>query len=136
VGRVAATLGGVLVLAVCAGVLTEASLALGHRGGIVDDTLFRPAAHTSPSATPKPTPTPSKTPTLTPTVTPTPTPAGPVAVTNGFVHLRSAATTSSAILTDLQAGTTVHLLSYSDASWQQVSVNGFTGYIFKSYLRY
>jgi N-acetylmuramoyl-L-alanine amidase len=115
-------------------------LALGHRGGISDDTLLRPVStRISPKphvASPKPTPAVSATPapSLSPSVTPAP--AGPVAVTNGFVHMRAAASTSSAILTDLQEGTTVTLLQYSDASWQQVSFNGQTGYIFKSYLRY
>jgi uncharacterized protein YgiM (DUF1202 family) len=138
--RIAATLSGVLILALLAGGLTEATLAVGHRNGISDDNLLRPRARqtkspaptTAPSAAPSQTPSPSPTPSPTPTATP----AGPTATTNGFVHMRAGKSTSTAILTDLQAGTTVQLLSDSDAQWQQVQYNGFTGYIFKSYLHY
>jgi uncharacterized protein YgiM (DUF1202 family) len=135
-GRAAATLVGVLILALLAGGLTEVTLAIGHRGGISDDRAVRPRTSASPHATGSPKMSPTPTPTLTPTATPTATPAGPVAVTNGFVHMRAGKSTSTAILADLQAGTTVQLLPDSDSQWQQVQYNGLTGYIFKSYLRY
>jgi hypothetical protein len=50
--------------------------------------------------------------------------------------LRAGMSTSTAILTDLNGGTVVQLLSDSDAQWQQVRYNGQTGYIFKTYLIY
>ncbi len=141
-GRVVATFGGVLVLALLAGGLTEATMALGHRGSLANDTLLRPRGTTvKPAATPAPTSTtvvrPSATPvaTASPTLTATPV-TGPTATTNSFVHLRAGKSTSTAILTDLDGGTVVQLLSDSDAQWQQVRYNGLTGYIFKTYLQY
>jgi len=139
--RVVATFGGVLVLALLAGGLTEATMALGHRGSLANDTALRPLTHTtakpSPtvSATPKPSATPA--PTATPTPAPTATPvAAAVATTNSFVHMRAGKSTSTAILTDLNGGTQVQLLPDSDAQWQQVRYNNLTGYIFKTYLTY
>jgi uncharacterized protein YgiM (DUF1202 family) len=134
VGRIIATLGGVLVLAIFAGSLTEATLAFG-RSGISDDVLLRPT-HVAPSSSKSPTPSPSPSATPTPSPTPAPTPTERTATTNGFVHLRAGNSTTSAIIIDLQQGTTVTLLPYSDVSWQQVQYNGQTGYIFKSYLNY
>ena len=134
--RTAAILGGILVLALMAGGLTEATLAIGRAGGISDDTLLRPAAaHT---ASPTPTATPKATPTPVPSVapTPSPTPSGPVATTNSFVHMREGKSTGTTILTDLDGGTVVQILPDSDTQWQQVRYNGLTGYVFKSYLVY
>jgi uncharacterized protein YgiM (DUF1202 family) len=130
-------LGGVLVLALLAVGLTEATLAVGHRGGIADDALLRP--HTGVMT---PTPTPSATATSSPTATPVvapsamPTPAVRVATTNSFVHMRAGKSIYTNILTDLNAGTQVQLLPDADAQWQQVQYNGLTGYIFKTYLTY
>jgi len=139
VGRAAAILAGVLVLALVAGGLTEATLAIGHQGVISDDTLVRAGLR---KASPKPSPTASVSPKATPastpsaSVTPPSTPALPTATTNSFVHLRASNSTSSAIIDNLNGGTVVRLLPYSDSQWQQVQVNGETGYVFKSYLTY
>ena len=142
--RVVATVGGVLVLAMVAGGLAEATMGLGDRGNITNDILLRPAKlvqKTVATATPKPavaSPTVKTvpTPSVAPTPTPTPTPAAPMATTNSFVHMRSGKSTSTSIVVDLNGGTVVQLLSDSDAQWQQVSYNGQTGYIFKTYLTY
>lgn len=74
-------------------------------------------------------------------VEPTPAPVAPApavktATTKGFVHFRAARSTSSKILADLEANTTVTLGSYSDTLWQQATYNGQTGYIYKRYLIY
>jgi uncharacterized protein YgiM (DUF1202 family) len=137
--RLLAILGGVLILALVAGGLTEATLAFGRSGGAGDDTSLRPVgkqqlARSTPS--PKPTASVVATPALTPAPTPSPTPSGPQATTNSFVHLRASNSTSSAILANLDGGTLVQLLPYSDSVWQEVQYNGTTGYIYKSYLTY
>ena len=144
-GRAFATFGGVMVLALLAGGLTEATMALGHNGSLSNDALLRP--YRSPVATPKPTvvatATPFVAPTPTPLATPVPT-ASPAptatpsatATTNSFVHMRAGKSTSTAILTDLNGGAVVQLLPDQDAQWQQVRYNGLTGYIFKTYLVY
>jgi uncharacterized protein YgiM (DUF1202 family) len=139
VGRALVILSGVLLLALLAGGLTEATLAVGHLGGIADDTASRPAAKPKAVVSAGPTPSATAMPTVTPAPTPDPqaaTPAGKVAVTNSFVHLRAGKSIYTNILTDLNAGTTVQLLPDSDAQWQQVQYNGLTGYIFKIYLTY
>jgi|SRR6185369_15518940 len=135
--RVVATFGGVVVLALLAGGFTEATMALGHRGSLANDILLRPSvkavkptptvAPVTPTATPKPTVAPA---------TPTPAPVVATATTNSFVHMRAGKSTSTAILTDLNGGTVVELLPDSDAQWQQARYNGFSGYIFKTYLTY
>ncbi len=138
-GRYGAIAGGVIVLVLLAAVLGEATMAVGHRGLIVNDALLRPRTAT-PSVTPRLTASPSPTPTATPvpTVAPTPvaTPGPRMATTNGFVHLRAGKSIYTAILTDLNAGTRVEVLADSDAQWQQVRYNGLVGYIFKIYLSY
>jgi uncharacterized protein YgiM (DUF1202 family) len=91
--------------------------------------------------TPSPTPTPSSTPTgtpvplLEPVSTPTPVPQR-TAVTNGFVHMRAEKSTSSAIVVDLQGGTTVVLHNDETSLWQAVSFGSYNGYVWKSYLTY
>jgi hypothetical protein len=137
--RLLAILGGVLVLALVAGGLTEATLAFGHSGGIGDDVTLRPATKMpGAKSTPSPKPTASVAATPVPTLAPTlaPTPAGKTATTNSFVHLRASNSTSSAILANLDGGTVVQLLPYSDSLWQEVQYNGTTGYVYKSYLTY
>jgi len=135
-----AILGGVLVLAVVAGGLTEATLALGHNGSLADDLLVRHKERgvyrvlPSPSVTPTPSPTPTSV--LTPASTPTPTPVVHTATTNAFVHMRAAKSLQANILIDLNGATKVELLSDADAQWQQVRYNGLVGYIFKTYLTY
>ena len=141
-GRAAATFGGVMILALIAGGLTEATLAWGHRGRLANDTLERPVitpkSRVPVAATPTPTPkVASATPaTPTPAPAPTATPSGPQGVTNSFVHMRAGKTTSTPILADLEAGTRVEILSDSDAQWQQVRYNGNVGYLYKLYLDY
>lgn len=138
-GRAAAILAGVLVLALVAGGLTEATLAVGHQGVISDDTLVRAGlrkASPTPSVSPSTAPKPTSTATPSASVMPTPTPSGPKATTNAFVHLRASNSTTSAIIDNLNGGTVVTLLPYSDAQWQQVQYNGETGYVFKTYLIY
>ena len=140
--RVVATIGGVLVLALLAGGLAEATMALGLRGSLTDDILLRPVSSgkkTSAAATPTPkasVPTEAPVVRTTPAPTPAPTPAAPTATTSSFVHMRAGKSTSTAIIVDLNGGTVVQLLSDSDAQWQQVEYNGQTGYIFKTYLNY
>ena len=135
--RAFATLGGILILALCAGVLAEATLAVGGRGTIANDTLLRPS---SPAPSPSPAKAkaaPSPTPNPTPVLTPSPTPlAGPTATTNAFVHLREGDSTDTPILENLNGGTEVSLLPYSNSTWQEVEYQGITGYIYRSYLEY
>lgn len=137
--RVLAILGGVLVLALVAGGLTEATLAFGHSGSIGDDASLRSPAGlrtVKPTASPKPSATVAATPAATSAPTPSPTPAGRQATTNSFVHLRASNSTSSNILANLDGGTVVQLLPYSDSLWQEVQYNGLTGYVYASYLSY
>lgn len=135
-GRVTATLAGVLVLALLAGVFTEATLAVGHRGQTTDDSKARPTTAVKAVTSRTPSPTPSAAASATPAATPTPTPALQTATTNAFVHMRADKSTTAAILFNLDGGTVVYLLPDSDAQWQQVQYNGTSGYIFKSYLAY
>jgi uncharacterized protein YgiM (DUF1202 family) len=139
--RVVATIGGVLVLALIAGGLAEATIASGHRGSLANDILLRPAASSKKVAAPIPTPptvglvvTPKPTPSQAATTTPTP--AVPTATTSSFVHMRAGESTSTAVIVDLNGGTTVQLLPDSNSQWQQVEYSGQTGYIFKTYLIY
>ena len=142
-GRVVATTAGVLVLALLAAGLTETTLAVGSRGRLSDDSAVKvtPRVSASPSAKPSPSavaksPSPSAGPSATPSSTPSPAPSGPVATTNAFVHMRAAASTSSAILYNLNGGTVVKLLPWQDPLWQEVEYNGATGYIYRTYLAY
>lgn len=68
--------------------------------------------------------------------TATPAPAASTATTSSFVHLRAAKSTSSAIITDLNAGTVVQLREDADATWQGVTYQGKSGYIYRAYLQY
>lgn len=113
--------------------LTEATLAWGQRARVSDG--IAPTTPT-PKATPTPTPTPNPTVAATPVVTPVPTPVVRTAITNGFVHLRSGASTATPIVENLNGGTVVVLGQYADSQWQQVSVDGVAGYLFKAYLNY
>jgi uncharacterized protein YgiM (DUF1202 family) len=125
---------GVLVLALLAGGMTEATLAIGHRGSINDDTKERPAHSSAATSSPKATPKPSMP--VTPAVTATPTPAatptpGPTVTTNSFVHMRADKSTSSQIIANLDGGTVLQELPDSDSQWQQVMYNGTKGYVYK-----
>lgn len=148
--RAALTAIGLLVIGVLAAGLTETALALNQRGFIAEvapavksgptPTSARPGVTATPqlTATPVPPAVPNVTPTPVPTPLPTPVPTVvvPGAVTNSFVHLRAGASTATPILTDLQAGTRVVLGSYRDSQWQEVTVNGYHGYVFRAYLQY
>ena len=125
---------GLITIAVGAAVLTEATVAWSDRGRLLDGV----GVLTKPSVSPTPKPSvsvasPSVSP--TPVATATPTPA-PTAVTNDFVHLRGGASTSYPIVENLNAGTAVTLGSYVDSQWQEVTVAGVHGYIYKTYLNY
>ena len=113
---------------IVAGVATK--LALGNSGAKRTAPI-----HVAASPSPTPTPTPSATPTPTPLPTATPV-AQRTAVTNGFVHMRADKSTSSAIVVDLQGGTTVVLGSDETSLWQQASYGSYSGYIWKGYLNY
>lgn len=63
-------------------------------------------------------------------------PATPTATTNSFVYLRPTASTSRTALQGLQAGTVVQYSVKSTGLWQQVTVNGVTGYVYKKWLTY
>jgi hypothetical protein len=93
-----------------------------------------PAAKPATQTKPKPAPTPAAKP--APATTPTPAPAVNTATTSSFVHLRAAKSTSSAIITDLNAGTVVQLGEDADATWQGVTYQGKSGYIYRAYLQY
>jgi hypothetical protein len=134
-GRAIATLTAVLILALLAGGLTEATLAYGH--GVGQDNFARPSSTTKPatSSTPKPTPVPA-TPTPTPAATPVPTPSAATATTNSFVHMREGMSTSTAIILNLNADSVVTLLSGGDSTWQEVEYDGYQGYVYTTYLSY
>jgi N-acetylmuramoyl-L-alanine amidase len=125
-----------MVLALLAAGLTEATLAVGDRGRTSDDSVVQTPLRPTVSAKPVVAPVVGATPTFTPVPTTGPTPSGPAATTNSFVHMRAAASTSSAILYNLNGGTVVQLLSWSDPLWQEVQYNGTTGYVYKTYLAY
>ena len=60
----------------------------------------------------------------------------PTATTNSFVYLRPTAATSGTPLKDLEAGTVVEYDTKSTTLWQQVTVDGVTGYVYKKFLTY
>ncbi len=136
-GRVLATLSAVLILALVAGGLTEATLAYGH--GVGQDTVAnKPTQTPTQESSPKPTPK-ASTPVATPSPTPTPTPSpstAPTATTSSFVHMRSGMSTATSIVLNLNTGSVVTLLSGGDAAWQEVEYGGYQGYVYKSYLIY
>jgi len=138
--RFIASMVGGLILAILAAGLTEATLAIGQRGSLSNDTSLRPAAgvaHHAVPPTPAPkssAPTPAGTP--TPAPTPSPTPAVPTATTSSFVHLRAQPSTSSQILANLNGGTVVELLGGGTSQWQEVEWNGVIGFVYESYLTY
>jgi hypothetical protein len=97
-----------------------------------------PAPKPATQATPKPKPATKPAPAAAATPTPAPNPAvaANTATTSSFVHLRAAKSTSSAIITDLNGGTVVELREDADATWQGVTYQGKTGYIYRAYLQY
>lgn len=123
--RVLAIIFGITVLALLASGLTEASLVLGHK----QMTSIEPTHIASPVPTP-PVPTP---PVLPPVVA---APVTPTATVNAFVHMRADRSTSSAIVTDLNAGAAVQYAKIDDGLWQAVTYQGQSGYVYKSYLNY
>ncbi len=63
-------------------------------------------------------------------------PAAKTATTVSFVRLRAGKSTTTDVLAELQAGTTVTLLADETSLWQQVQYGNIKGYIYKSYLKY
>lgn len=117
---------------IVAGFATQAALSNAN-----PTVTVKPSPTPTPSATPSPTPTPTPVATPLPTPVATPTPiAQRTAVTNGFVRMRAGKSTSSAIVTELQGGSTVILGNDETSLWQQASYGQFSGYIWKSYLNY
>lgn len=125
---------GILVLTAFGAGVTEISLAAGRQTA---DQPVRPAPRASVTPTPsaRPTPTPSPEAALAPSPSPA-GPALPTALTNGFVHMRAGTSTSTAIITGLQAGTTVELTGKAIGLWQPVLYHGLNGYIYTPYLNY
>lgn len=62
--------------------------------------------------------------------------ASKIATTTTLVHLREAKSTSSTNITNIQPGTSVQLRDDSDITWQGVTYQGKTGYIYRDYLQY
>lgn len=145
--RFVAMASGGIGLALTAAVLAETTFALGSGSNVWQywqwqgrfgdgwQVLVSPTPRVTPTPVVTTQPTATSTPVVTPVATSTPRPLR-TATTNAFVHVRAGASTATAILFDLNGGVTVELLSYQDASWQQVRYNGVTGYIFRSYLTY
>lgn len=95
-----------------------------------------PAESKPAEATPKEAPkTESTQPDAAVSSPPTATPAVKTATTVSFVNVRAGKSTSTPIIMNLEAGTVVQLTEDSNASWQGVTHNGKTGYIFKDYLQ-
>jgi uncharacterized protein YgiM (DUF1202 family) len=132
--RILATVFGITVLALLASGLAEASLALNSPQTTSPEPAVK-ATVVSPKVVQKVTPATTPTPASTPTPTPA-TPTVPTATVNGFVHMRASATTSSAILLDLNAGNVVQYSSVDAGLWQAVTYHGQAGYVYKSYLNY
>lgn len=128
-----------LTIAFClivAGFFTQIALSYAKPNviGVDHKDIPKPSATPIPSLTPTPTPPP---PTSLPTPIATPTPIQQrTAVTNGFVRMRESKSTSSTIVTELQAGSTVILGNDETSLWQQATYGQFSGYIWKTYLSY
>jgi uncharacterized protein YgiM (DUF1202 family) len=133
VTRILSIVFGITVMALMATALTETSLALGKPQTTSPEPAHKTATVTTKkkTVTVVATPTPAPTPAATPAV-----PATPTATVNGFVHMRASATTSSAIITDLNAGDVVSYTQEDDGLWQAVTYQGQNGFIYKSYLNY
>ncbi len=58
------------------------------------------------------------------------------ATTSAPVNLRASKSVNSAILTQIPSGTSVQLGSDIDATWQSVTYQGKSGYIYRAYLEY
>ena len=76
----------------------------------------------------------TKTPTAT--VPSTAKPAAKTATTNSYVHLRAAKSVNSAVLSNIASGISVQLTGDADPTWQGVTYQGKTGYIYRAYLTY
>jgi hypothetical protein len=111
---------GILVLALMATGLTEASLAWGRRP-LGNDQAARPAA------TPKPSPSVTPSPTATP---------APSATVNRAATMRATASVTGVVLFRLTPNTVVTLRGAAAGSWQFVEYSGHTGYIHKDSLNY
>lgn len=120
---------GILVLTAFGAGVTELSLAAGRQSTDQPSRTALPTPSPSASAVPSPSATP------TPSASPAP-PSLPVAVTNGFVHMRAGTSTNTPIIADLQAGTTVELTGKAIGLWQPAAYRGLNGYIYTPYLNY
>ncbi|HUC87355.1 MAG TPA: SH3 domain-containing protein [Candidatus Saccharimonadales bacterium] len=101
-------------------------------------TLINKLPHTAaaPVATSKPAAS-SSTSTAQPTVAAAIQAATPkTATTNSYVHLRAGESVNSAIITDIVSGTTVQLRDDANPTWQGVTYQGKSGYIYRAYLQY
>lgn len=63
-------------------------------------------------------------------------PAAKTAITVSYVNVRAGKGTSTAIITNLEAGTAVTLTDDANSTWQGISYQGKIGYIFKDYLQF
>ena len=122
----------IVVCLIAAGAATSFALA---QTGTKHTNQVQSTQMPTPAALPTPSSTPSATPTPIPVATSTPLPQR-TAITNGFVHMRAAKSTSSAIVVDLQGGTAVVLGNDETSLWQQVNYGSYAGYLWKSYLNY
>jgi uncharacterized protein YgiM (DUF1202 family) len=72
----------------------------------------------------------------TPVPTTPPVPAAKMATTNSFAHIRAGKGTDTAIIANVDAGTSLELRDDSDSTWQGIIYQGQPAYIYKQYLNY
>jgi hypothetical protein len=112
--------------------------------GYLSFTHSKPKAETKPaqsSAQPTKTQaTPAATPIAGTVAAPAPTtppaPAAKMATTNSFAHIRAGKGTETAIIANVDAGTSLELRDDSDSTWQGIIYQGQPAYIYKLYLNY
>lgn len=131
--KILTALPGVLLIALVAGVLTY-----GGQKVVAEATKPKPAVVKTVTVTQAEDTTEATTPnTTTPSTTSPTTPATQTtATTNSFVNLRPTASTSGTTLEGLEEGTKVQYETKTTGQWQQVTVNGKSGYVFARYLDY
>ena len=132
--RVLSIIFGIVVLALVATGLTEAAMAFGQHQSTSPEPTTKKTVVVTPKAVTTVTTTPA--PVATPASAAPAAPTQPTATVNGFVHMRSSATTDSSIIYNLNAGDVVSYDSVDDGLWQAVVYQGSPGYIYKSYLNY
>ncbi|TAK88992.1 SH3 domain-containing protein [Patescibacteria group bacterium] len=62
-------------------------------------------------------------------------PAAKTAITVSYVNVRAGKSTTTAIVTNLEAGTVVQLRDDANSTWQGITYQGKNGYIYKDYLQ-